>query len=206
MSIIKLTKEPIVIRKLVDEDIPQLIIFCQKCQELGYKNNGSLEALKFQFVKDRMGNFIIAQHELTNEIFSISGYHYFDDYCPNSWRVFYRSAQLPKYYKGGGLNYFSNSLHISHMLYLQIESIHHLDRTALIFGCSNIGKEQSTNMKTDRMNNAISKKLAEAAGFENETHNIVLYNTLQNIWRVDVNKYLNNRNLILDHTSYEIIY
>lgn len=204
MKTIKLTQHPITIRQLQESD--NLVSFCYRCKELGYKNNESLSALKYDFVKEKRGNFIVAIDDRTNEIFSISGYHYFDDYQPNAWRVFFRSAQLPNYNIGKGMGYFNNSLHLSHMLYLQIARILEADPNAILVGCSNVGKDSSTNMKTDKMNRAISKRLATLAGLKNKDSNVMLYNTLQNVWVVDVNQYLANRDKLLDHSSYTIDY
>ncbi|MDB4348979.1 hypothetical protein OAA64_01495 [bacterium] len=75
---------------------PELITFIDECNNLGYKNNNSLEAMKFQWCLDEGGAWFATS--VDNRIVGISGLHKFKD----GHRALFRGCQL--YSIPGGLS------------------------------------------------------------------------------------------------------
>ena len=70
-----------------DEDI--VSDFCKKCSELGYENNSSLKAMKWDWNEVQwVGTF-------TDKLVSLSGIHAFPEMGSNAFRVMFRGASLP---------------------------------------------------------------------------------------------------------------
>jgi len=93
----------------------RLHMFCEKCDELGYKNNNSIKAMKLYWAKQTKqngisGEFFCAVRRHTKKldtIFAVAGCHPLPrDKFPmvnnNAWRIFFRRCELPGYspYKG----------------------------------------------------------------------------------------------------------
>ena len=93
----------------------RLHMFCEKCDELGYKNNNSIKAMKLYWAKQTeqngiSGEFFCAFRRHTKKldtIFAVAGCHPLPrDKFPmvnnNAWRIFFRRCELPGYspYKG----------------------------------------------------------------------------------------------------------
>ena len=74
---------------------PELLTFIKQCNDLGYKNNNSLEAMKFQWCLDAGGTWFATS--VDNRIVGISGLHKFKD----GHRALFRGCQL--YSIPGGL-------------------------------------------------------------------------------------------------------
>lgn len=72
-----------------------LLTFIQCCNDLGYKNNNTLTAMKFYHCLDEGGTWYVTYHE--NKIVGVSGVHPFLD----GVRALFRGAQL--YSIPGGL-------------------------------------------------------------------------------------------------------
>ena len=87
------------VQKLDDRHIPQLEVFCKRAGEAGYKNNSSLESLKFGKQYDLLEPPDYWGIFKEDEIISICGAHLWDDEISEgkSFRVLFRGAALPEY-------------------------------------------------------------------------------------------------------------
>lgn len=76
---------------------PELEALCSKFKKMGYENNESLHNLKFEKTLADGGSWFVFRNLDDNVLWGIAGIQKFDDYYPNSWRMFYRTAVLPRY-------------------------------------------------------------------------------------------------------------
>ena len=98
-----------------DDYLPELTIFCRKCEELGWKLNASIQALKLAspnvqfwliFVDGEVASIAGAQ-----ELFARDANGIIRD---KDFRLFFRAATLPKYYHVMPFNRY-----MGHNLYVQ---------------------------------------------------------------------------------------
>ncbi len=98
-----------------EEYKPELMIFCNKCKELGFTLNHSLKAMKLRSPDVKFWLIFV-----NGEIASVSGCQklYASDadsvIRDGDYRLFFRSATLPKYY-----NHFPFNRYMGHNLYVK---------------------------------------------------------------------------------------
>jgi hypothetical protein len=192
-------KPHLIIRPLETADLPKLKTFCETCKDLGIINNSDFKNLKLDRMHLPYGQFFIGYDLEKDIIWNIAGVHHLPEIGPNAWRCLFRGAQLPTYTPHWSMNIFKSGVHFSYFLYLQIEVIQQIDPNAEFYISTNI--RNSSGAKSARMNEIMMPRL-EKQGYWNLTHNeIDLFNTKQNLWRVNVDHYLEQRNL---HFNYEL--
>lgn len=74
---------------------PSLEKFCKLCQEQGYKNNQSLDAIKLEWCLDQGGQFFLTY--IDDIIVSISGCHPLPEISKDTYRILFRGATLHQY-------------------------------------------------------------------------------------------------------------
>lgn len=67
--------------------------FFEKCKELNYVNNVSLESIRSNFALSREGNIWFLVKE--DKIIGMAGCHRFDEIDPTSFRIQFRGCELP---------------------------------------------------------------------------------------------------------------
>ena len=81
------------IKVITDDLIPQLEVFCKQAEKLGYQNNSSLKAMKYNWCKER-GEYFCA---IVNEtIVAVAGCHPLPEVGENAWRILFRGCELPQ--------------------------------------------------------------------------------------------------------------
>lgn len=148
--------------------------FIAQCDELGYKNNNSLKAMKFDWCIETGGAWFATYKD--DKIISVSGIHPFE----NGYRALFRGAQLES--RPCGLNkYHMQSYCFADQLPLQIKfaGVHP------IYITTNVEHDASGRM------NRVDKLFHKLA-----VHKIVdwvdqkeIYYTQQNVWRLKVRNY-----------------
>jgi hypothetical protein len=177
-----------IFKQLTNEDIPQIEKFCELCEKLGYENNNSLKAMKFDSAVF-FGAFD------NNELFSLAGVHKLPEIDEHAYRCLFRGAQLPRYTPQWSMNIFKSGIHFSQFLYRQIKFIQNIDSEAEFYISTNI-HNPSAGAST-RLNNVMMPRLAEKGYCSLAKENFQLYNTSQNLWKVNVIKYMEARELWL---------
>ena len=154
---------------ITDELLPELHVFCDKAKELGYQNNISPKAMKYDWCKEQ-GEYFCA----------IVG--------PNAWRIMFRGCELPHNdsFKGLGKGDW-NSITQREMIPKFIEWI----PSDEIYITTNIDHEHS-NGKASR-NHRLMGLLAKQ-GILDKHSDIMLYYTLQTVWRLNILEYTTRRN------------
>jgi hypothetical protein len=165
---------------------PQLMNFLTQCDSLGYKNNNSLKAMKFEWCLEE-GGMWFATHDSEDEIISLSGIHPFKD----GWRVLFRGAQLES--RPCGLNRYHMQSYCFHsQLPYQIEWAkgHSKSENPFLYITTNTDTDQSGRMQK------VNKTFLTL-----ERYDIVcclgkeeIFNVNQNVWLLDIKNYEGVRN------------
>lgn len=179
-----------VIRPLLESDRDALLIFCNECAELGWKNNQDFDAIKLDKIKMPYGQYFVATEN--NKIFSFAGVHKFPEIDNTAWRCLFRGAQLPRYAPSWSMNIFNSGIHFSYFLYEQIKFIQEIDPKAEFYITTNIDNESAG--ASSRLNKIMMPRLEGKGYVSLAKENFMLYNTLQNVWKVNIDNYMLARN------------
>jgi len=177
--------ENLTFRALSKLDKPAAEKFC--CSQ-NYSNNTSLEKMKWDWCPFWCAAFY------GDKIISIAGTHELPEVSPNAYRLLFRGAQLPGYTLGTGRNIFKTGIQLSYLLPLQIEWATRQNPDAELYISTNINNDGG---KSQRMNNTIMPLLAKS-GIWKLDRQMELYNVPQNLWRINVARYMEERNRSLN--------
>ena len=183
-------------RPLVDSDFPALSIFCTECEKLGYENNKSFESIKLDKMKMPYGQFFIGLDQ--DKIITFAGVHHLPELGNNAWRCLFRGAQLPGYTPTWSVNIFKSWIHLSHLMYYQIKLVQQIDPNADFYISTNVDKKKAG--VSSRLDKTIMPKLVKQGIFTLHSKDTILYNTLQNIWKLNTETYLRERNLYIENS------
>jgi|TARA_B100001013_G_scaffold319802_1_gene228896 hypothetical protein len=172
-------------RFATNNDKPLVEDFCKLQKD---NNNTSLEKMKWDWCL-KNGTWTVAIYE--DKIVSIAGIHDLPEVGFNCYRCLFRGAQLPGYTLGTGRDIFKTGIHLTHLLNLQIDWA---PKSADLFISTNINDDGG---KSQRMNNTIMPLLAKR-GIWTLDKEMELYNVPQNLWRINVERYKEERNRSLN--------
>jgi hypothetical protein len=186
--------------ELTEEYYDRLQIFCELCSTLGYVNNSSFKAMKLEQMKMPYGKYHIAVDIDRGNIFSIAGVHHLPEVDPDSYRCLFRGAQLPGYMPTLCSNLFKNAIkiHFGYFLYVQILDILDINPNAKFFISTNVNSNQGA--KSYKMNKTIMPLMEKRGFWSLYKENVVLYNTTQNIYKVNHEFYLEERSKIIPNS------
>lgn len=172
-------------------DLGKLQVFCAECSVLGYENNKDFTSIKLDKMVLPYGQYYIAIDIESDKIFSMAGVHHFPEINENSYRCLFRGAQLPSYAPMFSMNLFNSGIHYAYMLYEQIKLIKTINPNAEFYITSNVSNK--TGADSYRMNRTIMPRQARLGVWSLYMENATIYNTLQNVWRVNVDEYMKQR-------------
>lgn len=161
------------------------------CNSQNFSNNISLEKMKWDWCP-----FWCAAFD-GDKIVSIAGAHKLPEVSPNAYRLLFRGAQLSGYTLGVGRNVFKTGIQLSYLLPLQIVWATRHDPDAELYISTNINNDGG---KSQRMNNTIMPLLAKR-GIWKLDRQMELYNVPQNLWRINVKTYMEERNRSLGNDN-----
>jgi hypothetical protein len=179
-------------KKLTSDDVPQIEKFCKKCALLGYENNSSLKAMKFDFA-----TFFGAYDQ--DKIVSLAGVHHIPELGSNAWRCLFRGAQLPGYTPKWSMNIFNSGIHFSQFLFQQINFIKESNALAEFYITTNVNNPKAG--ASSRLHKTMMPRLSKMGYWNLVSLNTVLYNTEQSVWKVNVFNYMKDRELWLSSYS-----
>jgi hypothetical protein len=128
-----------------------------------------------------------------DKIFTFAGVHRFPEIDSRAWRCLFRGAQLPGYTPGWSVNIFKSWIHLSHLLYFQIKLVQSIEPDAEFYISTNIDNKKAG--VSSRLDKTIMPKLVRQGMFTLHQKDTILYNTLQNIWKLNISMYLKQRSL-----------
>ena len=173
-------------RLLQESDYPALEIFCNKCKDLGLKNNESFKAIKLDQLKMPYGQYFIGYDYDKDIIWNLAGIHQFPEIKPNAWRCLFRGAQLPGYTMQNMLsrNMMKTSYQMTYVLPMQIKFILSQFPDAEFFTSTNNLNNKDVPIKSQVLDQRVNPLLQRIGVFEKVYDDVVIYNTNQSIWRV----------------------
>jgi hypothetical protein len=171
-------------KQLTLNDISAVDQFCKECHALGYENNSSLESMKFH-----SATFFAAYEQ--EKIISLAGVHPLSQVNKHAWRCLFRGAQLPGYTPQWSMNIFKSGIHFGQFLYRQIKYVQDIDPNAEFYISTNL--KETTGAKSHRINDVMMPRIAKMGVWELHSENIILYNVPQNLWKVNVQQYMEAR-------------
>lgn len=159
----------------IHEESPELTDFISKCKDMGFKNNESLKAMKFYWCMEIAGAWY-ATYDDNNTIISLSGIHPFKD----GYRVLFRGVQF--YPRNIGLNLYHMQ---SHCFYYQLPLQIQFANNSPVYITTNVVNDASGKMtRIDKTFYHLCKR-----GLVDHVSQEEIFNTLQNVWKLDVKKY-----------------
>ncbi len=158
--------------------VQSLTQFCKDCDALGYHNNNSLKAMKYDWCKD-IGEFWGAWYN--EKLIAVAGAHPLPDISENAIRVLFRGCQIESPYKGLNASHM-NSVPFRDILPYQIKMYKEND----LFITTNINHDASGHMhKTHRVMQLLEKKGIVDLHIES----MELWYTNQSVWKLNKEKY-----------------
>tara|TARA_Y100001980_G_C14538900_1_gene316211 strand:- start:1327 stop:1860 length:534 start_codon:yes stop_codon:yes gene_type:complete len=162
------------------EDISDLQIYCEKCRDLGWINNSSLERLNIDMMTENQGAYFGIYEN--NEIVSIAGIYKFHELYPDDWRMFYRTATLPGKAKNKGLH---RGTGLRGRLYIN-EFLKYTNNGNLYL-TTNIKNGDWENIT--RYHRALEKESSQKDSYVHYHDKVNLYEREQVIWKLDNEQY-----------------
>jgi len=177
----------LVYRELLDSDLHKLQEFCDQCKELNYHNNIDLKSIKYESMVMPYGKFFIGLDN--DKIFTIAGVHQLHEIDTNGYRCLFRGAQLPGYNKKS-LSVFG-VIHFSNLLNLQIEYIRNINPNSNFYVSSNI--LDNNNGYSSKVNRIFMPRVEKMGVWDLYKSDVILYNTRQNVYKINVDEYFRRR-------------
>jgi hypothetical protein len=170
---------------ITDELLPKLETFCKEAGELGYTNNSSLKAMKYEWCKEQ-GEYFCAIKD--DDIVAVAGCHPLPEVSENAWRILFRGCELPQrdVFKGLGKGDW-NSI-------TQREFI-----PRFIEWCPSDKLYLTTNAYYEHSNGKAARNhrlmgLLAKQGILGYQGRVVLYQTEQAVWKLNIDEYIKRRN------------
>jgi len=175
-----------IIIPITDELIPELEVFCQKAWQLGYTNNVSLKAMKYDWCKEN-GEYFCAIKD--DDIIAVAGCHTLPEVDDNGWRILFRGCELPGASPYKGLNKGDwNSITQRDFIPKFIDYIPSED----LYISTNISNEHSGKaLRNHKIMNILAK---QKDAYIDNMGDMVLNQTQQTIWKLNIDQYLMRRN------------
>lgn len=187
MSQINQPGKPI-FKQLTDKNITQIEQFCIECEKLGYQNNKSLTAMKFN-------DAIFFGAFDGNKLFSLAGVHKLPEVNEHAYRCLFRGAQLPGYTPRWSMDIFKSGIQFSQFIYLQIKYVQQFDNFAEFYITTNINNPEAG--ASSRLHNTMMPRLEKKGYWNLINPNITLFNTEQSLWKINIMKYMEDREIWL---------
>lgn len=152
--------------------------FCEECDVLGYKNNNSLKAMKFEWCTDTGGAWWGAYDG--DAIVSMAGIHPFED----GYRTMFRGAQTTSAIAGLSKTHMT-SIPWRYIMPEQIAWAQSNNPDAPLYITTNISNDASGKMnRTHRL-----FKLLEKQGIVDYVRDDEIFYTMQSVWKLNIGPY-----------------
>lgn len=175
------------ITTITDNLIPKIETFCKEAKKLGYENNASLKAMKFDWCKENGEYFCAIKDE---KIVAVAGCHPLPEVEQDAWRIMFRGCELPQSDTFTGLGKGDwNSITQREMIPLFINWC----PSSKLYITTNTHHEHS-NGKSAR-NHKLMGLLAKQKILDKHSE-MLLYYTEQTIWKLNIEEYTRRRNLL----------
>ena len=126
-----------------------------------------------------------------DRFFTVAGVHKIDEVGLIGWRCLFRGAQLPGYTPKWSMNMYESGIQWSYLLYHQIKMVKELEPYANLYISTNVDNPSAGS--SSRLNSVMMPRLTKQGYFELVAKNFTMYNTHQNLWKINVEKYMEDR-------------
>lgn len=175
--------------KLQSSHTQSLQVFCDRCNEAGYRNNGSLESMKWDSCYDLPQRPVFWALIKDQQIISVSGCHRWDNLDSNhdQLRCLFRSATLPEFQnivQGLSKNHMNSvpfSMLLPHQVLWGLENGH---RNFII---TTSHAQHDASGKMSRTHRALTL-LAKTGIVDREGEEVIFY-TPQTKWKLNLSRY-----------------
>lgn len=164
----------------------KLINFCAKCNDLGYKNNESLEAMRLEWCLGQGGQFFLTYYD--DALISVSGCHPIPQVDNTAYRLLFRGVELPEYQ-----NFFNvvSKTHMSALPFfyhvpLQIAWAKKQEFSKFVITTN---WDNPDGIKSMNKSHRVFKLLARQGLVDCEIEKIHLWHTDQSVWKLNINSY-----------------
>lgn len=166
---------------------PALEKFCKSCQEQGYKNNQSLDAIKLEWCLDHGGQFFLTY--LDDVIISISGCHPLPEVGTDVYRILFRGATLEQYQNHLGITSKTHMTSIPFYTHIPL-AIDWVKRNKRLVITTNWNNPTIVSMnKSHRVLGLLAKQGIVDCLIEKTE----LFYTEQTVWQLNTDRYLEAR-------------
>lgn len=156
--------------------------YCNRCKELGWVNNSSLEHLNIDMVNRNGGAYFgIAEND---EIVSLAGCYKFVEYNKDAWRIFYRSATLPNKAKNKGLHRGTGERGR-----MYIDAFLNWTSSGELYFTTNVSNDNWNRIT--RYHKHMVKESSMKDSYVDYIETTTLWDTTQAIWKLNNEKYYN---------------
>lgn len=173
----------------LDNDLERLTEFTEQCKLLGWENNSSPQAMKVDKMIMPYGKYFVGLDN--DKFFTVAGVHSLEEIGINGYRCLFRGAQLPKYTPKFSMNMYTSGIQFSYLLYYQIKFIQSIQPDTDFFISTNVDNPKAG--ASSRLNNIMMPRLVKQGYFELSKENYTMYGTQQNLWKINVEKYMQDR-------------
>ncbi len=178
-----------------DKHLPALEIFCNKCTELGYVNNSSIESMKLEWCKAN-GEYFCAIKD--NEIIAVAGCHRFQQmnrWYENPWRILFRGCELPRTdtFKGLGKGDW-NSITQREFIPIFIE---YCKSDNLFLTTNSEAPPNSKFFKNHKLMTLLSKQK-----ILDYVLDATIYDVRQTVWKLNIQEYQDRRSKLKEKYVY----
>ena len=174
-----------IVQVITDDLIPDLEVFCQKAWKLGYTNNSSLKAMRYDWCKEN-GEYYCAMQD--DRIIAVAGCHTLPEVGDDAWRILFRGCELPGTSPYKGLNKGDwNSVTQRDFI---PKFIDYIPSTNLYISTNTDNEHAGKAVRNHRLMNILAK---QKDAYIDNMGDMVLYDTQQTIWKLNIDQYLNRR-------------
>jgi hypothetical protein len=165
------------------DQVDDLDVFCQKCGELGYKNNDSVKAMKLDWCRRIGGQYFLTYDN--KEIIAVSGCHPLPEVGATTWRLLFRGANLKNNIFGVmSKSHMTSTGFFYHML-PQVAWAQEHGGDQFVITTNWVNPEIKSMEKSHR-----TFKLLERQGLVScLVEKMELFNTIQTVWQLNLSKY-----------------
>jgi hypothetical protein len=164
--------------------------FCRSCQEQGYKNNQSLDAIKLEWCLDQGGQFFLTY--IDDIVVSVSGCHPLPEIGKDVYRILFRGATLRQYQNHLGVMSKTHMTSIPFYTHIPLaaEWVNSMNNKRLVITTN----WNNPNIVSMNKSHNVLGLLAKQGIVSCLTEKINLFYTEQTAWQLNIDRYTTARN------------
>lgn len=164
--------------------------FCNRCKNLNYKNNESLESMRLEWCLKNNGQFFLTYSE--NQLISISGCHPLPQIGNDTFRILFRGATLQEYQNPLGILNKYHMTAITFYSHVPFQIDWGVSKGYSKF-CITTNWSNPDGIESMYHSHRVFKYLEKQKLVECVFEKINLYSTEQAVWKLNIDRYFEVR-------------